>query len=268
MIHKLLTILATGLYFAAGVGLTARLARCPIGDRMRTLSLGAATMAVIAHAFVLWHTVLNGHGLSLGFFNAASLIGFLMAALLLLANLFRPLANLGVIILPLAGLAALLSFFFGGLGSAREPIGSEVDLHILLSVLAYSTLGIAAVQALLLAVQEHQLRHRRPGGFVSTLPPLQTMEDLLFRILRLGFFILTLALLSGLFFVHDLFAQHLVHKTVLSIVAWVVFGVLLWGRARFGWRGQTAIRWTLGGFVLLALAYFGSKLVLELIIGR
>ena len=69
-------------------------------------------------------------------------------------------------------------------------------------------------------------------------------------------------------FINDIFAQHLVHKTILSIVTWLVFALLLWGRWRYGWRGSLAVRLTLAGIVLLLLAYFGSKLVLEVILGR
>ena len=100
------------------------------------------------------------------------------------------------------------------------------------------------------------------------LPPLQTMESLMFQMVAIGFTLLTLALVTGFLFLEDIFAQHLVHKTVLSIIAWVVFGILLWGRWRFGWRGRVAIRWTIGGFIFLMLAYFGSKFVLELILNR
>lgn len=268
MIRLLLTILATVLYIAAGTGLAVHLVRGREHDGLRRASLALWVLAVAAHTVVVWQATLSGHALSLGFFNAASLIGWLMATLLLITNLRQPVENLGIVILPLAGLAALSDLLLGGLGSAREPLDSGLDLHITLSIVAYSTLGIAAVQALLLAVQERQLRNRHPGGFVRMLPPLQTMEDLLFQMLRLGFALLTLALASGAYYVHNLFAQHLVHKTVLSIVAWLVFGILLWGRRRFGWRGQTAIRWTLGGFGTLMLAYFGSKMVLELILHR
>jgi ABC-type uncharacterized transport system permease subunit len=94
------------------------------------------------------------------------------------------------------------------------------------------------------------------------------MESLLFQMLGAGIVFLTISLVSGFLFIEDLFAQHLVHKTVLSILAWVIFTGLLMGRRRYGWRGQTAIQWTLIGFVLLLLAYFGSKLVLELILHR
>ena len=94
------------------------------------------------------------------------------------------------------------------------------------------------------------------------------MESLLFEMIAAGFILLTLALISGFAFLQNMFAQHLVHKTVLSTLAWLVFGGLLLGRFRYGWRGRTAIIWTLSGFVILILAYFGSKAVLELMLLR
>jgi len=143
-----------------------------------------------------------------------------------------------------------------------EVFDLALGLHILLSIAAYSLLSIAALQAILLAIQEHQLRHKKVISILNILPPLKVMEDVLFGMITTGFFCLSLSLVSGLMFVHDLFAQHLVHKTVLSVGAWILFAVLLWGRWRFGWRGKTAIRWTLTGFALLLLAYFGSKFVI------
>ena len=94
------------------------------------------------------------------------------------------------------------------------------------------------------------------------------METLLFQLLAIGLFLLSLGLISGFMFVQDLFAQHLVHKTVLSVLAWLVFAVLLWGRRYRGWRGRTAVRYTLAGFVLLMLAFFGSAVVLQLVLHR
>src|SRR5690606_18896352 len=140
-------------------------------------------------------------------------------------------------------------------------------MHILLSFLAYCLLVLAEIQPIGLAVPHRRLQLVSPGGFLLVLPPLCARDSLLFRAVALGFALLSLALLSGLVFLGDMFAQRLAHKTILSICAWVVFGVLLWGRWRFGWRGRTAARVTLAGFGLLALAYFGSKFVLELIKG-
>ena len=124
------------------------------------------------------------------------------------------------------------------------------------------------VQAALLAIQDRHLHNRQPGGFVRSLPPLQTMESLLFQMIAIGFTLLTLALITGSLYLDDIFARHLAHKTILSIAAWIIFATLLWGRYHYGWRGRKAIRWTLGGFFMLMLAYFGSKLVLELVLKR
>ena len=158
---------------------------------------------------------------------------------------------------------------------ADEPTGNldskngESILNLLLDLhQERQTTLVLVTHDLKLAVQERRLRTRRLGGISRGLPPLVTMESLLFQMIGAGFGALTLSLLSGFFFLDNLFAQHLVHKTVLSIAAWLVFATLLWGRRRYGWRGRTAIRWTLSGFAVLVLAYFGSKLVLELVLRR
>ena len=121
---------------------------------------------------------------------------------------------------------------------------------------------------LVLAWQDNRLRARAPLGVLAGLPPMETMESALFRALGGGFVVLTFVLVTGLFFVQNVFAQHLIHKMTLAIVAWLVFGVLLVGRVRYGWRGRRALRFTIAGFVILALAYFGSKFVLENLLGR
>lgn len=268
MNHTSLTLIASGLYLAASTGLTLRLVSRPSGTTIRSISLLLALLAVTVHAIQVYQTTWTAAGLNLSFFNAASLVGWLMAAILLLATLRQPVENLGIVILPVAAATALLSLIFGRTHGSSVPIGVDVDWHILFSMVAYSLLGVAAAQALLLWVQEYHLRNRHPGGFIRMLPPLQTMEEMLFQLLRLGFVVLTIALITGALSLDNIFAQHLVHKTVLSITAWVVFAVLLFGHWRFGWRGRTAIRWTLGGFLTLMLAYFGTKLVLQFILHR
>ncbi len=259
----LLYLLATGL-------LSARLARGgnATGAR-RILVLLPGITALLAHAVLLYPLVITPGGLNLGFFNAVSLVALITVTVLLLATLQAPVENLGIPVFPLAALSILLLLLYPerhiitGAGT-----GWRLDTHILISLLSYSILGLAFLQALLLSVQERHLRNHRPGGIIRSLPPLQTMESLMFQMIGTGFALLTLALVTGVLFLQDIFAQHLVHKTVLSMMAWCVFALLLWGRWRFGWRGRTAIRWTVGGFIFLMLAYFGSKLVLELILKR
>jgi ABC-type uncharacterized transport system permease subunit len=261
--------LAALLYLLAGGWLALRLARASSGvvwPKGGPLALGWG--AVILHAMILSQTVFEPAGLNLGFFNALSFTGWLIDVVLLAATMVRPVENLGIVVLPFGALTLVLGLLFPSERIVADPGQWPLELHILIAILAYSLLTLAAVQAALLAIQDHRLRHRQPGGFLRGIPPLTAMETLLFQMIGIGFILLSITLVSGFSFLEDLFAQHLAHKAVLSFIAWCVFGVLLWGRWRFGWRGRTAIRWTLSGFAFLMLAYFGSKLVLELILQR
>ena len=237
-------------------------------ERSKALALIPGTLAVTLHLVVMYHLIIVPEGLNLSLFHVLSLTTWLIATLVMFSALRQPIENLGIVVLPLAALA--LGLQSSGLASAGQITTDTlgVKIHILLSIFSFSLLSIATMQAILLAIQTQQLRNRHPGGFVRALPPLETMEHLLFRMIGLGYILLSAALLTGATFIEDIFAQHLVHKTVLASIAWVVFAILLWGRWHYGWRGRIAVRWTLSGFVVLLLAYFGSKLVLELILQR
>ncbi|OCR23245.1 cytochrome C assembly protein [Pseudomonas syringae] len=258
------SLAAACLYAAATIYQGLRLSQGTKADKRLLCLLG--TLAVIAHATGLFSQLVRPIGLGLDFFSAASLIAVAVIALTLLATARIPVENLLVLLFPL-GLATVLLAQFAPTGTV-QPIDEEPGIlsHILLSILAYGMFTIAMFQALLLLVQDHQLKHKHPSGLIKNFPPLQTMESLLFGFLWAGWSLLSLSLISGWLFVENLFAQHLVHKTLLACLAWIVFSVLLWGRNRLGWRGHKAIRWTLGGFCLLMLAYFGSKLVREFIL--
>lgn len=234
----------------------------------RGFVLSAAAAAILLHTILVYAVIFLPHGMDLGFFNAVSLVGWLVA-LVGFATLFKPhFGNLGIALFPLAGVGALLAELFPSDRLMVIEGDWPLDAHIVLSLIAYSLLAVAAVQAIIIGIQEYRLRRGAAARIWSTLPPLQLMERFLFQLIVTGFALLTIALIFGLLFVHNLLAQHLMHKTVLSVIAWAVFAVLLWGRWHFGWRGRTAIRFTLGGFAVLALAYFGDKLILELILGR
>jgi ABC-type uncharacterized transport system permease subunit len=269
MSHNLISYAAILLYFASGGLIALRLFRRGkpgLPGRVPALVLGLT--GLVLHTWLIYDSIFSQPGLNLAFFNALALTSWTVVTLLLVSSLTKPVENLGLLVLPLAALTLYLESRYPSLDFMRGAAGWPIKIHVLLSMLAYSLLTLASVQAILLAVQDHHLHARQPVGFVRALPPLQTMESLLFEMIGAGFVLLTLALLSGFAFLEDMLAQHLVHKTVLSILAWLVFGALLLGRLRYGWRGRTAIIWTLSGFAILILAYFGSKAVLELILQR
>lgn len=235
---------------------------------MQRTTLYLAWTAVFTHFLykvIIFHQ--NG-GFNFSFFSTSSLIAMIVALLLLIAALNKPVEKLGIAIFPVAAGMLALELKFADKTQLLSSYNWAMSTHILTSIIAFSLFNIAALQAILLAIQDQQLKSHPPKRFIQSLPPLQTMEALLFQMLGTGIVFLTISLVSGFLFIEDLFAQHLVHKTVLSILAWIIFTGLLIGRSRYGWRGKPAIQWTLIGFVLLLLAYFGSKLVLELILHR
>jgi ABC-type uncharacterized transport system permease subunit len=152
------------------------------------------------------------------------------------------------------------------LGISEQSAGMVV--HIITSIVAFGVLGIAGVYAVFISMIDHLLRQHNFNSLIQTLPALDTLEELLIHLIKAGFVVLTLSLITGLIFVNDLFGQHLGHKTILSIMAWLVFATLLWGHWKRGWRGRVAVRMTITGIVILLISYFGSKLVLEIILER
>lgn len=264
-----ISIAAIIIYLGAGyLAFRQLIYRTALSGRGRAGLFALVISALVMHVLVLLQNFIGHTGLNFGVFNAISLLAWLVALLLVGAMFSRPIIeNLGIVVFPMAALAMGLDIVFK---STHIVAGDNVSLqvHILISILAYSIFTIAAIQALLLAVQDRQLHNQRPGGFIRALPPLQAMEALLFQMLGVGFVLQSLSLISGFAFLEDMFAQHLVHKTVLSLLAWMTFAVLLWGRWRYGWRGKRVVRSTLGGFAILLLAYIGSKLVQEVMIGR
>jgi ABC-type uncharacterized transport system permease subunit len=231
--------------------------------------LSVAWLAAALHALALLSLYTAAGGLNFSFLGAMSAVAWIIAAIVLLAAFFKPVDKLGLVVFPLAAIILLLKLLVPEEPHLVRDRSWPMTAHILTSMLAYSLLNIAAIQAVLLAFQDWCLRRRHAGGLlVRSLPPLQTMEALLFQLIGAGFVLLSASLVTGFLFLENMFAQHLAHKTVLSILAWLVFAILLLGRMYSGWRGQIAIRWTLGGFLSLMLAYFGSKMVLEWILER
>ena len=267
--NNYLSLAAIILYLLAALSLARTLFQIEEDARRRFRShfFICGYAALMLHAVILYQNIEIAGGLNLGFYNALSLMSGTVSLFIMLGALSRPLENLAVAIFPVTAVALVFEIIFRSSRILPDTAPPGLFIHVLLSVCAYSLLTLAAFQSVLLALQDRQITLKRPAS-IMRLPPMQIMEDLLIKIIALGFFMLSLSLATGLMFVHDIFAQHLVHKTVLSILAWFIFGALLWGHWTRGWRGKTAIRWTIGGFLSLMLAYFGSKLVLELILKR
>ena len=230
--------------------------------------LSMASLAVLVHGYMLCRAIFRGPELALNTTDVASLVGWIIAAIALLTTWQRPrFASLGAALLLGVGIAAAITDD-GSRKFVIEQSGWELTTHILVAIVAYSLIAIGAVFAIALWALDRRLRQHRPLGFLTVLPSVEALEAAMFQAIKAGFALLTLALFSGFVFVQDLFAQHLVHKVLLSCLAWLILGILLLGRWRLGWRGRTAARWALGGFVLLGLAYFGAKIVLEVVLGR
>lgn len=225
-------------------------------------------VALLCHAIVAWDSVFVEAGINLGFYKVSAMIFLVINVACVTSLARRPLQNLLVILFPLSALAVLVSTFAPDTLALQTDLSGGMLLHIGSSMLAYAVLTLAAVQSAVLALQDHQLKNRHTRGIVQILPPLQLMETMLFELLWIGVVLLSIAIASGFVFVDDIFAQSLVHKTILTIIAWILFSVLLWGHYQLGWRSQTAVRLTLAGFALLMLAFFGSKMVLELVLHR
>lgn len=263
MLELLMPLLAAAAYFAAVIVLVAGLRKDDPGLR---LSLWLLLPALALHAGTHGLGWSRLHGPDLHFFSALSLVSLGMATLTTVTAQSQRIQALGVVVFPIAGLMVLLYHFFGH--GQPKAMDWPLQLHAWLALLAYAALAIATLLALMLWLQERALRQRRLRGWLRVLPPLVQLESLLFRSLAASFVVLTLALMTGVVFVEDLLAQHLSHKTVLSLLSWIVLASLLFGRWRWGWRGTRAVKLTLTAMALLALAFFGSLFVREMLLQR
>lgn len=224
-------------------------------------------IGAVMHFVVIFFDAKQNQGLSSSFFDALSITAFIVVNMCLIAQTRYPLR---ILFIPVF-LISIICVGMANRVSLHIPIVATSPgmlTHILSSIIAYSLLSIVTLQAMALQMIDYSLRERNDSIWLRQLPPLQTMETLLFQFMTMGWLILTVALVSGGVYVDDFFSQHLAHKTVLSIMSWLLFGLLLLGRHRYGWRGSLAVKWTLTAFFTLVLAYFGTHFVLEIILKK
>ncbi len=230
----------------------------------------AYVAAMFAHGAALGYSLFDGDGLNIGFSHAVSLIVWLVMGAYFLIGFDNLLLKLVTMYLsPLAVAAALLPVILPAQRIVHYA-GFAFKLHFVVAILAYALFTVAALHALLMLFLEKRLHAGTMPETLQGMPPLLRVERLLFQLLSVAFLLLTATLVSGVFFSEDLFGKafQLTHKTVFAVFSWIIFGGLLLGHWKFGWRGRTAVRWTLIGFVLLLLSYVGSKFVLEIILKR
>lgn len=238
--------------------------------RRQLVPLGA--FAVGLHGLALVPQLVMPDGaLNLNIGHALSLFTWFIALVLLIASAWRPVAILGLGVMPAAALVLLGELTFPASEAMPVTIVDNPYLlgHIVLSTSAYALLTLAAAQSVLLWMQDRSLRQKHFSSGFNILPPLQALEEILFQIIWTGFALLSISMLSGIFFSQQIFGKAFLwnHHNVLSTVAWAVFAVLLWGRRQLGWRARTAVKWTLSGYAIILLAYFGVKVVMEVIMG-
>lgn len=265
-------LITSATYGALAVYLwRARWAKSADTESVSPISLNLLVLApLLLHAGLLKHSLFLDHGIALGVGNALSLIVWLTVAIYWIGNLFYKVEALQALMMPVAALCSLLPLLLPTTHTLPNTGMFAFRMHLLLSMLAYSLFTIASLHVLLMALLERRLHGGNLPLALRKLPALLTMETLLFRILWAGFLLLSATLLTGIVFSEEIFgkAMRFNHKTIFGILSWLIFAALLGGRHVYGWRGRVAVRWTLTGFVMLLLAYIGSKFVLEIILGR
>lgn len=223
-------------------------------------------IALTAHIIWLYDDVFMVGGQDLQILNVVSLVTFIIS---LLSTIVSKKLNTGILLPVVFGFTALNFIAVTYLPShyiTHLETHPEVGSHIILALLAYSTLSIASLLALQLAYLDHRLKNHKTPITKINMPPIMTLEKSLFQFIFIGFILLSCTLLTGFVFLDDMFAQGKAHKAILSIIAWGIYGTLLWGHFKKGWRGRLTVYITIIGSSLLTLAYFGSRFVREIIL--
>lgn len=237
---------------------------------MRAWERGALAATLLFHGGALFLETMDGGTLRFGFSTALSLMLWLAVLIYWLESFHARMDGLQPLVLPLAAVCSILPALFPGQHPLTNLASPMFKVHMFVAMVAYGLFTLAALHAILMAVAERRLHRGELSRPLASLPPLLTMETLLFRLILIAFALLTLTLASGIAFSETIFGKPLSfdHKTIFSILSWGIFAILLVGRFARGWRGRKALRWTLAGFAALLLAYIGSRFVLEVLLGR
>lgn len=235
----------------------------------KIFGVAALLFAMLLHGYLLYPNIVTHYGLNFNLFNTLSLTTLFFLGFFILFSLYRPILSLGLLAAPTAFVGLSAGYFGRAAYKPLAQIQPLLEIHIVISLAAYCVLLMACIQAIILKLQIRELKHTSRHRFwVSRLPPLQSMESLLFDMLLLGFVLLSVALVLGVISTYDILMQNIAHKTIFSALSWLIFGWLIVGHYRYGWQGMRAANMTIYGFILLAIGFIGTKVVLELILQR
>lgn len=260
----LLDYICFGLYLLTSGLIVAGMFREQGPNKMITLV--TAVIAIALHSIILKNTILIDPGQNMSMLNVASLVGWLISLTMFLASFKMPNTILLPVVYSFTGILILLSHAMPGAHVMQVSIQPTLLVHVSLALFAYACLGIAFLYALQLFYINLRLKEKNASLLHSSLPPLMAVEHILFKLLLVGTVLLTLSLISGFLFLDNMFAKEQAHKTVLSLIAWAIYTTIVFGHAKFGWRGKPVITSTIIGSVLLTLAYFGSRFVREVLL--
>lgn len=274
LLHLLPNILAATLYAVLGFHFWrtrwSESGNALAARPMQTWERASIAIALVVHGLGVHEGLFGTGGMRFSFGFALSLMLWLAVLIYWLESFRSKMDGLQPMVLPLAALCAALPVVFPQAHVVAHADSWGFRTHFLAAMLAYSLFTLSALHAVFMGYTERKLHQRALTKSLASLPPLLTMEALLFRMITVGFILLTIALGSGAIFSEEIFGKALTpdHKTIFAFVSWGIFASLLIGRHAWGWRGRTALRWTMAGFMALLLAYIGSRFVLEIILGR
>ena len=248
------------MFYTGAAALQYRILKRPRAHS-KWLAFFAGLCAVLFHAGMLYHWIDVAHGQDLNALNMFSLVAWLVALLLIVLSLAKPVENLSLFIFPMAALSILVAVAVPGqhvIDTAKDP---QQLVHILLSVASFGVFTLATVQSIILAIQERRLRDKQASGIWLKLPALDVMESILFQLIILGFMLLTVLLVTSFYFYHQVLWQRFLQKSILACLAWVVFAALIVAHKFLGWHGRKAAYCTLLGVCLLLLTYFSTTML-------
>lgn len=271
-------LLAALAYSILAIALWRPIARGSLCTVTGTIGRTCVLGAIALHGIALALAILVPQGLHLSWALALSTAVWLGMIVFWIENFLLRIDGLLLLLLPAAALISLLAAFFPHGYIVAHANSDWLRIHLLIAMMAYGLITVAALHAMLMTALDRQLhrpikpeaRHSTMERGLNSMPALLVLEQLLFRLIWIGFGVLTLTVATGIIVSLRLSGTALPmdHKTVFTLLSWVTFGVLLAGRHIKGWRGRIALRWTLTGFAFLLLSYTGSRFVIEVILQR